>query len=173
MLRRIGIVITVRLCEPDYFALPLKFDLFITSVWRLMLFSFRSTKRLIISTLLLTAPIIAISAPAFAYPRATITNYLPYSVTGTIHYAACRKDTFTVAPAKVDPATKKVTPTHTTMSSYRGGCLITEIMASGKPADVMPMLGRHTPKSQFVVNYVNGGGLRNANGFDAAVYPAP
>jgi hypothetical protein len=41
-------------------------------------------------------PVLGTSAPASAFPNATIINQTRKPVTGTIHYAACRPDNFSL-----------------------------------------------------------------------------
>ena len=122
------------------------------------MFNVHFAKRLIASVLLVTAPIIAVSTPASAYSRATIINNTSLTVTGTIHYRACRSDSFTVGPnARV------------TMSAYRGLCLITSVEAHGSPSHNIKAYynqGHGTTKSQFTISNIQWN-----SGFDVAVWP--
>jgi hypothetical protein len=120
-----------------------------------------SIQRLIVSLVLVTVPVLAASAPALAYPRATVFNHTNVAVSGTVHYAACRPDRFTIPPGH-QTASGAVTPTSTTMSAARGACLITKVdaVAGGVPA--IPFTSSGTARDGFVV-------VRTPQGF--AVHP--
>jgi hypothetical protein len=133
------------------------------------LFGLHSTKRLVASFLLMTGSIVALSAPASAYDRATIYSQVKNTVTGTVHYAGCRADNFTIAPATVGPTVNQfvtTTETHVTMSAYRGGCLITRIEAKSAGLAIQPYLSQFgTTRARFRVISMP----PNANGMTGAV----
>ena len=120
------------------------------------MFRLHSTNRFVASILLMTVPIIGYSAPASAYGRATIFNRTNYVVHGTIHYAGCRGDNFTVAAGKVG-ANSVIAETQSTISAYRGACLITRITATvnGKAASAYTSSG--TGYERFIVAASNTG----------------
>ena len=121
-----------------------------------MLLRIHSAKRLIASFLLLTVPIIGYAAPASAYGKATVSNRTNAIVHGTIHYASCRADNFTI-PAGVVGADSVIKPTQTTMSAYRGACLITRINATVGGKAAIDYTSSGTGYEQFVVAASNSG----------------
>ncbi len=124
-----------------------------------------AVRRYIASLLLVTVPIIGYTAgPASAYDRATVYNRTNLAVSGTVHYAACRSDNFSVAGGAVTAS--GITQTQTTMGTSRGACLITRITATvgGKAAEAYTSSG--TSYSQFLVVSI---GLRVPRRFDAAI----
>lgn len=133
--------------------------------------SFHSATRLVASLLLVTAPIFAMSAPASAYERVTMYNLTKNTVTGTIHYRACKTDSFTIPPATTGKVVNQfvtTNPTQVTISAYRGGCLISRIEAKSGDLAITPytstaLLG--STKSKFMVI----GFPPNANGMTGAV----
>lgn len=120
------------------------------------MFRLHSINRFVASILLMTVPIIGYSAPASAYGRATIFNRTNYVVHGIIHYAGCRGDNFTVAAGKVG-ANSVIAETQSTISAYRGACLITRITATvnGKAASAYTSSG--TGYERFIVAASNTG----------------
>lgn len=93
------------------------------------MFRLHTVKRFLASLLLVAVPIIGYTAPASAYGRATVINRTNQPVSGTIHYASCRSDHFNIAAGTV-AANSVITPAQTTISAYRGACLITSITAN-------------------------------------------
>ena len=120
------------------------------------MFRLHSVKRFVASLLLLTVPIIGYSAPALAYGRATVINRTSLPVSGTIHYAGCRADNFSIGAGTVGK-NSVISPAQTTISAYRGGCLITSINATvgGKAAVTYTSSG--TGYETFVVAASNDG----------------
>lgn len=104
----------------------------------------------------MSVPIMGYSAPALAYGRATVINRTTLPVSGTIHYASCRADNFSIAAGKAG-ANSVISPAQTTISAYRGACLITSINATvgGKPAITYTSSG--TGYETFVVAASNDG----------------
>jgi hypothetical protein len=114
------------------------------------MFKFHTVRRFVASMLLVTVPIIGYTAaPASAYDRATVYNRTNLSVSGTVYYAACRSDNFSVAGGAVTAT--GITQTQVTMGTSRGACLITRISATvgGKAAENYTSSG--TSYSQFLV----------------------
>jgi hypothetical protein len=111
-----------------------------------------SAQRLVIGLALVAVPVLGVSSPASAYPNATLVNETHLAATGTIHYAACRRDNFSI-PAGHKNANGSITPTQITVSVRRGACLITKIeatLAGAGPAE--PYTSSGTGKSDFVIH---------------------
>ena len=106
--------------------------------------------------LLVTVPIIGYTAPASAYGRATIYNRTNFVVHGTIHYAGCRADNFSVAAGTVGK-NSVIAQTQTTISDYRGACLITRINATVNGKAVIAYTSSGTGYEQFIVAASNSG----------------
>ena len=96
--------------------------------------------RLSLGLLLAIAPVAGYVSPAAAYPNPTIVNRTHHVVHGTIHYALCRADNFTVAAAAL-----------TTISVKRGACLITKITATVDGKVAVPYTSLGTGKDRFEV----------------------
>ena len=109
-------------------------------------------RRFVLGLVLVAVPVLGASSPAWAYPNATIVNETHLAASGTVHYAACRRDNFSV-PAGHKTANGNITPTQITISARRGACLITKIeatLAGAGPAQ--PYTSSGTGKSDFVIH---------------------
>ena len=117
-----------------------------------------SAQRFALGLVLVTVPVLGVSSPAWAYPNATIVNETHFAATGTIHYAACRRDNFSI-PAGHKAANGNIAPTQITISVRRGACLITRIEATEVGVGpAIPYKSSGTAKSRFII-FHNGYGL--------------
>ena len=83
-----------------------------------------------------------------SYPLVRISNSTNHRVTGTVVYAACSDDDYTVEPHK------------TWQASKRGVCLLTRITAKvevdGEVVDAVPYTRSGTSYSKFLIAFVDG-----------------
>lgn len=99
-----------------------------------------------IRMIIISLPLMALfSVSAHAYPTAKVTNNTPFTAKGTVHYALCKHDNFTVKAGEKWHA------------HSRGACLITKITAklSGDPSHNGPKLKSVTTYKSSGTSYSN------------------
>jgi hypothetical protein len=118
-------------------------------------------QRFIAGLVFATLTLLCVAAPASAYDRATVVNNTAVAISGTVYYAACRSDHFTI-PAGQLGKNDVIAPAQTTMSTSRGACLITKVEATAGGVRVVPFSSSGTSRARFVIH-------RTTTGFE--VFP--